>query len=79
MNAILKPMGFAAASPETEREFRPVLEERLERMIVRVQESSLCYYLVSLGNEAGKGENFRWMYNACKKLDPSWPVHYEGR
>ena len=28
----------------------------------------------SLGNEAGKGENFRWMYNACKKLDPSRPV-----
>lgn len=32
----------------------------------------------SLGNEAFCGQNHVAMYQACKSLDPSRPVHYEG-
>ena len=73
----LETHGVRSSIPGDREEFRPVLEERLERMIVR-DRNHPCVIIWSLGNEAGKGENFRWMYNACKKLDPSRPVHYEG-
>lgn len=73
----LETHGVRDTIPGNREEFRPVLEERLERMIVR-DRNHPCVIIWSLGNEAGKGENFRWMYNACKKLDPSRPVHYEG-
>ena len=33
----------------------------------------------SLGNETGMGENFNAMANAMRKIDPSRPIHYEGR
>lgn len=73
----LETHGVRSVLPGDNEEFRPVLQDRLERMIVR-DRNHPCVILWSLGNEAGKGENFRWMYDACKKLDPSRPVHYEG-
>lgn len=73
----LETHGVRSVLPGDKEEFRPVLQDRLERMIVR-DRNHPCVILWSLGNEAGKGENFRWMYDACKKLDPSRPVHYEG-
>lgn len=32
----------------------------------------------SLGNESGKGNNFKVMYKAAKAIDSSRPIHYEG-
>lgn len=54
----------------------PAFVDRIDRMVLR-DRNHPCVVMWSLGNEAGNGENFRYCYDAAKKLD-SRPVHYEG-
>ena len=51
----LETHGVRSSIPGDREEFRPVLEERLERMIVR-DRNHPCVIIWSLGNEAGKGK-----------------------
>ncbi len=54
----------------------PAFVDRIDRMVLR-DRNHPSVVMWSLGNEAGNGENFRYCYDAAKKLD-SRPVHYEG-
>ncbi len=54
----------------------PAFVDRIDRMVLR-DRNHACVVMWSLGNEAGNGENFKYCYEAAKKLD-SRPVHYEG-
>ena len=54
----------------------PAFVDRIDRMVLRDRNHPSVIFW-SLGNEAGNGENFRYCYDAAKKLD-SRPVHYEG-
>ncbi len=54
----------------------PAFVDRIDRMVLR-DRNHPCVVMWSLGNEAGAGENFKYCYEAAKKLDPR-PVHYEG-
>jgi len=51
--------------------------DRVQRMVLR-DRNHACIVFWSLGNEAGKGENFARMYEAVRELDDSRPIHYEG-
>ena len=54
----------------------PAFVDRIDRMVLRDwNHPSIIFW--SLGNEAGGGNNFRYCYEAAKKLDTR-PVHYEG-
>ena len=54
----------------------PAFTDRIDRMVLR-DRNHPSVVMWSLGNEAGNGENFRYCYEAAKRLD-SRPVHYEG-
>lgn len=54
----------------------PSFVDRIDRMVLR-DRNHPSVVMWSLGNEAGNGENFRYCYDAAKKLD-NRPVHYEG-
>ncbi|HCO68644.1 MAG TPA: beta-galactosidase [Dysgonomonas sp.] len=52
--------------------------DRIERVIERDKNHpSIIFW--SLGNEAGGGENFWAMRKRVKEMDPSRPIHYEGK
>jgi len=51
--------------------------DRVQRMVLR-DRNHPCVIFWSLGNEAGKGDNFARMYDAVQELDNSRPIHYEG-
>jgi len=51
--------------------------DRIARLVQR-DKNHPSVVLWSLGNESSFGTNFVAMYQACKALDPTRPVHYEG-
>lgn len=51
--------------------------DRITRLVQR-DKNHASVVLWSLGNESSFGTNFVAMYQACKALDPTRPVHYEG-
>ncbi len=56
----------------------PAYKDRVERMIQRDKNhSSIIFW--SMGNEGGNGKNFDEVCKLSRQLDPSRPVHYEGR
>ncbi|WP_029906902.1 glycoside hydrolase family 2 TIM barrel-domain containing protein [Prevotella sp. 10(H)] len=56
----------------------PAFLDRIDRVIQRDKNhSSIIFW--SLGNEGGNGDNFYEMYKLAKQLDPSRPIHYEGK
>lgn len=57
--------------------WREAYLDRIRRMVTR-DRNHVCVALWSLGNESSYGENFRAMYEWCKKNEPVRPVHYEG-
>ncbi|EGK00228.1 glycoside hydrolase family 2 TIM barrel-domain containing protein [Dysgonomonas gadei] len=52
--------------------------DRIERVIERDKNHPSVVFW-SLGNEAGGGNNFWAMRERAKELDPSRPIHYEGK
>ena len=50
--------------------------DRIERHVL-AQRNHASIVMWSLGNESGFGCNIRAMYERCKELDPTRPVHYE--
>ncbi len=51
--------------------------DRAVSMVMR-DRNHACVILWSLGNEGGKGSNFRAMANAVKEIDPSRPVYSDS-
>lgn len=51
--------------------------DRMERMVLR-DRNHACIFMWSLGNEAGYGENFKFMKKAARAIDDTRPFHYEG-
>ena len=58
--------------------WRPAFLDRITRVIQRDRNHSSVIFW-SLGNEGGAGKNFDAMYQRAKELEPSRPVHYEGK
>ena len=56
----------------------PAYKDRVTRMIERDKNHASVIFW-SMGNEGGNGKNFDTIANLTRKLDPSRPVHYEGR
>lgn len=56
----------------------PAFVDRIERVIYR-DRNHPCVIFWSLGNEGGDGENFAAMAKRTRELDPSRPIHYEGK
>ena len=54
----------------------PAFVDRIDRMVLR-DRNHPCVVMWSMGNEAGDGENFKYCYEAAKRLS-DLPVHYEG-
>ena len=54
----------------------PSFVDRIDRMVLRDRNHPSVIFW-SLGNEAGHGSNFKYCYEAAKRLD-NRPVHYEG-
>ncbi|QJC22114.1 glycoside hydrolase family 2 TIM barrel-domain containing protein [Arcanobacterium buesumense] len=76
----LESHGFANVG-EIERltndpEWEVAYVDRIERHVL-AQRNHACIVMWSLGNESGFGCNIEAMYNRCKELDPTRPVHYE--
>ncbi|WP_236263930.1 glycoside hydrolase family 2 TIM barrel-domain containing protein [Dysgonomonas sp. Marseille-P4677] len=56
----------------------PAYKDRIDRVVKRDRNHpSIIFW--SLGNEGGNGNNFDEMAKVAKALDPSRPVHYEGK
>lgn len=58
--------------------WQPAFLDRITRVIERDKNHPSVIFW-SLGNEGGGGINFDAMYKQSKELDPSRPVHYEGK
>ncbi len=58
--------------------WQPAYVDRIERVIQRDKNHPSVIFW-SLGNEGGAGRNFDAMYKRAKELDPTRPVHYEGK
>ncbi len=56
----------------------PAYKDRVTRMIERDKNHASVIFW-SMGNEGGGGRNFDTIANLTRKLDPTRPVHYEGR
>lgn len=56
----------------------PAFKDRIRRVIQRDRNHPSVVFW-SLGNEGGSGANFDSMYLEAKALDPSRPIHYEGK
>ncbi|MHA7132284.1 glycoside hydrolase family 2 TIM barrel-domain containing protein [Oerskovia turbata] len=56
--------------------WRDAYVDRIERHVL-AQRNHPSIVLWSLGNESGDGRNITAMYERCKELDPTRPVHYE--
>ena len=56
----------------------PAFLDRITRVIQRDKNHPSVIFW-SLGNEGGAGVNFDEMYKRAKELDPTRPIHYEGK
>lgn len=56
----------------------PAFKDRVERMIQRDKNHPSVIFW-SMGNEGGNGLNFDEVCKMTRQMDPSRPVHYEGR
>jgi beta-galactosidase len=75
--ANLESHRFVKHLPRGKAEWRDAVISRGTRMVLRDRNHpSIIFW--SLGNEAGQGENFRFMRQAMLELDQTRPIHYEG-
>lgn len=58
--------------------WRAAYIDRMERMMLRDRNHPSVIFW-SMGNESGGGENFDHVYARAKEIDPSRPIHYEGK
>ncbi len=72
-----KPYGFAMNNilARDETWFAPIWQRVYDMYQRDKNHPSVIFW--SLGNEAGRGDNFKKSYDALKKLDASRPVQYE--
>lgn len=75
--ANLETHGVRKEVPASKPEWTAAVIDRLESMVER-DKNQPSIIIWSLGNEAGKGENFKIMQEWVHKRDSSRPVHYEG-
>lgn len=52
--------------------------DRMVRMVERDKNHPSVIFW-SMGNECGSGDNFLAMYKAAQAIDPTRPIHYQGR
>ncbi|MBN1517397.1 DUF4981 domain-containing protein [Candidatus Sumerlaeota bacterium] len=70
-------MGFRENTLADSPDWKLAHMERTVRMIER-DKNHPSVIIWSLGNEAGRGRNFVATSKACRKLDDTRPVHYQG-
>lgn len=75
--ADLESHGVRRKLPLSDAKWTKACIDRMERMVLRDRNhASIIFW--SLGNEAGRGENFAQMRKAAEKLDCTRLFHYEG-
>ena len=75
--ANLESHRFVKHLPRGKAEWQDAVVSRGTRMVLRDRNHpSIIFW--SLGNEAGGGENFKYMRQAMLELDQTRPIHYEG-
>lgn len=75
--ANLESHRFVKHLPGRKEEWRAAMTSRGTRMVLRDRNHpSIIFW--SLGNEAGGGENFRYLRQAILEIDKTRPIHYEG-
>ncbi|MGI6615960.1 MAG: glycoside hydrolase family 2 TIM barrel-domain containing protein [Dethiobacteria bacterium] len=75
--ADLETHGLRHRVPGSDPRWREACVDRMVRMVER-DKNHPCIFSWSLGNEAGYGDNFRWMKQAAQQIDSTRPFHYEG-
>ncbi len=75
--ADLESHGLRRILPLSDPKWTKACVDRMERMVLR-DRNHTCILFWSLGNEAGRGENFDKMREAAEKLDTTRLIHYEG-
>lgn len=75
--ANLESHGIRDRLPASLPEWTEACVDRMRSMVER-DKNHPSVIVWSLGNEAGRGENFRTMAAWTHERDPSRPVHYEG-
>jgi beta-galactosidase len=72
-----QPYGFAMSNIlARDAAWFPAIWQRIENMYQRDKNNPAVIFW-SLGNEAGRGDNFKKSYDALKLLDHSRPIQYE--
>jgi beta-galactosidase len=74
--ANLETHGIRDSIPGSKSEWKEATLDRMKNMVER-DKNHPSIIIWSLGNEAGKGENFRNMEEYARIRDPSRPIHYE--
>ncbi|MFN2340125.1 MAG: glycoside hydrolase family 2 TIM barrel-domain containing protein [Halanaerobium sp.] len=72
----MEPVGRWDELADSE-DWRAAFLDRMERMVEHYKNHP-SIIIWSLGNEAGFGDNHRYMAQLTHRLDPSRPLHYEG-
>lgn len=75
--ADMETHGARRKLPLSDEKWTDACVDRMERMVLR-DRNHACIIFWSLGNEAGKGDNFVRMREAAEKLDNTRLIHYEG-
>ncbi|MVM31583.1 DUF4981 domain-containing protein [Spirosoma sp. HMF4905] len=65
-------------TPAAKPEWRDAFVARGRAMVER-DKNHPCVVIWSLGNETGMGQNFKDMADIIRLIDPTRPIHYEGR
>ncbi|MCY3413398.1 MAG: beta-galactosidase [Candidatus Heimdallarchaeota archaeon] len=72
----LETHGLRKKIPRGRKEWEHAVVSRIEAVVHR-DKNHPCVIMWSLGNEAGRGENFHKMRRAAENIDKSRPFHYE--
>lgn len=73
----LETHGLRPILPGSDSMWTMAVTDRMKRMVEQ-HKNHACIIFWSLGNEAGYGDNFRYMKQAALAIDKTRPIHYEG-
>ncbi|MBD3256156.1 MAG: DUF4981 domain-containing protein [Candidatus Lokiarchaeota archaeon] len=73
----LESHGLREILPSSDPMWKNACIDRMVRMVER-DKNHPCVIIWSLGNEAGFGDNFKYMKESTLKIDQTRPIHYEG-